>query len=228
LTRIPQRLFVISGIFRSNIFDYDRTRAFIHLTEGKRLFRQAGETQWHLRLENFQDSDLVRTELLAKDPDLEITTWFQQHETLFRAMQLEKWGSFVGLNLIILVAVFNIVSTLIMLVLEKTGEIGILRVMGLTRTDVQRVFQIQGFLVAIFGVLLGVIIGTSLVYSQIAYQWIKLPTDIYIIPALPMILATWEILLVAVMAFVIVILSVRYPAVKAGKLVPVEAINYKK
>ncbi len=228
LARVPQRLFTITGMFRSNIFDYDRTRAFIHLQEGRRLFRQAGELQWHVRLTDYREADTFRSQLAEQAPHLKVRTWFEQHETLFNAMQLEKWGSFIGLNLIILVAVFNIVSTLIMLVLEKTGEIGILRVLGVTRKGIRSIFQIQGFLVAILGVLLGVFIGTMLVISQIQWRWIQLPTEIYVIPTLPMILSWWEIALVASVAFLIVILAVRYPAVKASKLVPVDAINYKK
>ena len=228
LLRIPQRHFVITGVFRSDLFDYDRTIAMIEYREGRRLFKRGGEPEQQIRLIDYRDADAFRQELIARHGNLHVETWYEQHKTLFDAMRLEKWGSFVGLNLIILVAVFNIVSTLIMLVLEKTAEIGILRVLGLNRDQIRRTFMIQGFLVAVLGVFLGTLIGSVLYLSQKAWAWLKLPSDIYLIPEVPMILSIWELLLIASTAFLIVMLSVRYPARRAADLVPIEAIHYKK
>jgi len=127
-----------------------------------------------------------------------------------------------------LVAVFNIVSSLMMLVLEKTPDIGILRVMGATSGNIRQIFNLQGYIIAFFGVILGVIIGCGLVLSQEAFGWIQLPPDIYLIPILPVEMFWDEVLTVSIVAFAIVILSIRYPAKKAASLLPLKAINYKR
>lgn len=228
LYRIPRRHFVITGIFRSEIFDFDRSLAMIHFSEGRRLFKSNGREQIHVQFEDFQHAGPVSAQLKNTFPEAEIKSWHDQHRTLFDAMRMEKWGSFIGLNLIILVAVFNIVSSLMMLVLEKTGDIGILRVMGAPSKSISAIFNLQGVIIAIVGVALGAVIGTGLVMSQSIFGWISLPSDIYLIPLLPVEMHWQEVLLVSIVAFAIVVLSVRYPARKAADLLPLKAINYKR
>jgi len=228
LVRIPQRHFIVTGIFQSDIFDFDRSLAIISFAEGRRLFKAAGAEEIHVQLPDFNTAGQVKDQLAQKYPELSIATWYDQNKTLFDAMRMEKWGSFIGLNLIILVAVFNIVSSLMMLVLEKTGDIGILRVLGARSGRVKQIFNIQGLLVAIMGVALGMLIGVSLVLSQAYWGWIQLPSEIYLIPVLPVKLYPTEVLIVGIVAFAIVLLSVNYPARKAAALRPLEAINYKR
>lgn len=228
LFRIPQRHFVVSGIFRSDIFDFDRSLAIIAYNEGRRLFKSASQENIQIQLKDFNDAGAVKAKLSKSFPEIEIKTWYDQHRTLFDAMRMEKWGSFIGLNMIILVAVFNIISSLMMMVLEKTGDIGILRVMGAKTENINKIFNFQGVIVAILGVVLGMILGTSLVFSQLYWEWIKLPDDIYLIPVLPVELFWNEVLLVGVVAFAIVLASVRYPSRKAARLMPLDAINYKR
>ena len=228
LFRIPQRHFEVTGVFRSEIFDFDRSLAFIHYSEGRRLFKSAGAEDIHIQIKDFEDATTIKGTLVEAFPQSSFTTWHDQHKTLFDAMRMEKWGSFIGLNLIILVAVFNIVSSLMMLVLEKTPDIGILRVMGATSGNIRQIFNLQGYIIAFFGVILGVIIGCGLVLSQEAFGWIQLPPDIYLIPILPVEMFWDEVLTVSIVAFAIVILSIRYPAKKAASLLPLKAINYKR
>ena len=228
LFRIPQRHFVVTGIFRSDIFDFDRNLAIIEYAEGRRMFKSAGKEVIHLQLENFNDAKEIKSRLITAMPDVEVRSWYDQHKTLFDAMRMEKWGSFIGLNLIILIAVFNIVSSLMMMVLEKTGDIGILRVMGAQSSDIRRIFNLQGLIVAFLGVVLGVLLGSLLVLSQLKWSWITLPDEIYLIPVLPVEMYWSEVFIVGVVAFAIVQLSVRYPSKKAAKLLPLDAINYKR
>ncbi len=228
LFRIPQRHFVVTGIFQSDIFDFDRSLAIIPFVEGKRLFKSAGKESIHIQLEDFNSAKSVRDQLVMRVPDIQIVTWYDQHKTLFDAMRMEKWGSFIGLNLIILVAVFNIVSSLMMMVLEKTGDIGILRVMGAHASNIRQIFNLQGLIVAFLGVVLGMVVGILLVMSQIHWAWITLPSDIYLIPVLPVAMYWSEVFIVGIAAFAIVLLSIRYPAKKAAWLKPLEAINYKR
>lgn len=228
LIRIPQRHFVVTGIFRSDIFDFDRSLAIIHYTEGRRMFKSAGKEVIHIQMDDFNDAGEVKKRLNQAFPNIEIKTWYDQHRTLFDAMRMEKWGSFIGLNLIILIAVFNIVSSLMMMVLEKTSDIGILRVMGAHSKNIKKIFNLQGLIVAFLGVVLGVISGTLLVISQAKWGWITLPDDIYLIPVLPVKLFWNEVIIVGVVAFTIVQVSIRYPSKKAAKLLPLDAINYKR
>ncbi len=228
LFRIPQRHFVITGIFQSDIFDYDRSLAIISYTEGRRLFKSAGGQSIHVQLNEIDAAKSVKDRLIKAIPELEIKTWYDQHRTLFDAMQMEKWGSFIGLNLIILVAVFNIVSSLMMMVLEKTGDIGILRVMGAHASNIRQIFNLQGLIVAFLGVVLGMLVGSLLVLGQMHWAWITLPDEIYLIPVLPVKMVWSEVLLVGIAAFVIVLASIRYPARKAAWLKPLDAINYKR
>ena len=228
LFRIPQRHFIVTGIFKSDIFDFDRNLAIIGYAEGRRMFKSSGQEVIHLQLKDFNQAGAVKDRLVRAFPDLQVTTWYDQHKTLFDAMRMEKWGSFIGLNMIILIAVFNIVSSLMMLVLEKTGDIGILRVMGAHASDVRKIFNFQGLIVAVLGVVLGVVLGTLLVLSQSRWEWITLPDDIYLIPVLPVELFWGEVFIVGAVAFIIVLLSIRYPSNKAAKLLPLDAINYKR
>lgn len=228
LLRIPQRHFVITGTFKSDIFDFDRSLAIIGYTEGRRLFKSAGENVIHVQLADFNLAKTVQARINTEFPGIEIKTWYDQHRTLFDAMRMEKWGSFIGLNMIILIAVFNIVSSLMMMVLEKTGDIGILRVMGARSANIRQIFNLQGLIVAILGVVLGMIIGTMLVLSQAQWGWITLPDDIYLIPVLPVEIYWSEVLIVGIVAFTIVLLSIRYPSRKAARLMPLDAINYKR
>ena len=228
LFRIPQRHFVVTGIFRSDIFDFDRNLAIIDYAEGRRMFKSAGKEVIHLQLEDFNDAGDVKALLNQSLPELEVQTWYDQHKTLFDAMRMEKWGSFIGLNMIILIAVFNIVSSLMMMVLEKTSDIGILRVMGAQSSNIRKIFNLQGLIVAFLGVILGVVVGSLLVLSQSKWSWITLPDEIYLIPVLPVELYWSEVFMVGIVAFAIVQLSVRYPSKKAAKLLPLDAINYKR
>lgn len=228
LLRVPQRHFVVTGIFQSEIFDFDRNLAIISYREGRRLFKSAGASTIHIQFEDYEDAAKHASRLAEAFPEGEIKTWYDQHKTLFDAMQMEKWGSFIGLNLIILVAVFNIVSSLMMMVLEKTGSIGILRVMGASSHSIRQIFNIQGLIVAIIGVVFGTVVGSLLVLGQEKWSWIKLPEDIYLIPVLPVEMYWNEVLIVGIVAFIIVLFSIRYPAKKAAGLVPLDAINYKR
>ncbi len=228
LFRIPQRHFVVTGVFRSDIFDFDRNLAIIDYVEGRRMFKSVGKEFLHLQLADFNDARMIKERLNQELPQLQIETWYDQHKTLFDAMRMEKWGSFIGLNMIILIAVFNIVSSLMMMVLEKTGDIGILRVMGAQSSDIKKIFNLQGLIVAFLGVVLGVVLGTLLVLSQSHWGWITLPDEIYLIPVLPVKMYWNEVALVGLVAFAIVQLSIRYPSKKAAKLLPLDAINYKR
>ncbi|MCG8604569.1 FtsX-like permease family protein, partial [bacterium] len=153
-------------------------------------------------------------------------TWFEMNKNLFAWMKIEKWGAFIILSLIIMVAAFNIVSTLIMIVLEKTKEIGILKSMGATSSGVMKIFMFEGLIGGLIGTILGCIIGYGLCWSQMKYQYFSLPADIYIISALPILMKETDFIMIAFAAVFLCFVATVYPANRAAHLDPVEAIRY--
>ena len=141
-------------------------------------------------------------------------------------MQIEKWAAFIILSLIIMVAAFNIISTLIMVVMEKKKDIGILKSMGANSGGILKIFVYQGVISGIIGALLGSVIGYLLCWSQLKYRWFSLPSDIYFINALPIEMKVLDFVFIVVAAIVLCFSATLFPARKAALLDPVEAIRY--
>ena len=230
----------VTGISETGFYEYDRSFVYMSLEEAQKLFKLGNgvrgiavrvddrdraraiaeeiETVLH-RPEPSEDAPIISQAYFTVD-------WMQQNRGLFRWMKLEKWGSFAILNLIILVAAFNIVSTLIMVVLEKTKDIGILKSLGATSKSMMKIFITQGSVVGISGTILGCLVGLVICWAQATFKFIALPPDIYLIDALPVRMEVLDFVSVALGSMAICILATLYPAWKAAQLVPVEAIRY--
>ena len=141
-------------------------------------------------------------------------------------MEIEKWGAFVILSRIIMVAAFNIISSLIMIVMEKTREIGILKSMGATSATIMKIFMYEGIIIGIVGTALGSLIGYIIGFLQMEYKIISLPPDVYIITALPVQMEWMDFAAVSLVGLFLCFLASVYPAFKASRLYPVEAIRY--
>ena len=151
----------------------------------------------------------------------------EANQNFFAALKLEKLTMFIILTLIILVASFNIISTLVVLVVEKTRDIGILKAIGMTSGRIRKIFTYEGLIIGILGIFLGTAGGIALCGLLEKYQFIKLPQDIYYIDKLPVSIEFWpDIVLIVLAAMVITLISTIYPASKAAKLKPVEALRY--
>ena len=148
------------------------------------------------------------------------------NQNLFSALKLEKYVMFVILTLNILVAAFNIASSLIMMVMEKTKDIAILKAMGATNKSIRKIFIYKGVVIGFIGTSLGVILGSILCMLLKHYKFIELPGDVYYITTLPVRLEIFDVILIAIAAMAISFLSTLYPAHQASKLNPVEAIRY--
>ncbi|MDD5237226.1 MAG: FtsX-like permease family protein [Candidatus Omnitrophica bacterium] len=181
-----------------------------------------------VKLDNLYLADSVRSQLQKTlGYDYLVKTWMQKNPNFFAALKLEKLTMFIILTLIILVASFNIISTLIVMVTDKIKDIGILKAVGMPADRVRKIFTLEGLLIGSLGVVLGAGIGVTACLLLKKYQFIKLPSDIYYIDHLPVSLEWWpDIALIVLAALVITLVSTIYPAYKASRLNTVEALRY--
>lgn len=229
LSRMPRlQTFQVTGYFETGIFEFDDLFTYISLNQAQRLFDMGSMvTGVEIKLDDLDYADQVANtidEMLGYP--YATVTWFEMNKNLFSWMQIEKWGAFIILSLIILVAAFNIVSTLIMIVLEKTKEIGILKSMGATSSGILKIFVFEGLVAGVLGTVLGCILGYVVCWAQLEYQFFSLPPDVYIINSLPILMKGRDFLMISLAAVAICFLATIYPARKASKLDPVEAIRY--
>jgi lipoprotein-releasing system permease protein len=220
--------FQVVGIFNSGMYEYDSTLAYITLREAQ-SFLNMGDivTGVEVKTENiFQVKGIARMIQEKLGFAYQIKDWMEMNRNLFSALKLEKLAMFIILVLIILVAAFSIIGTLIMLVTEKRKDIAILKAMGATASSIMRTFVIVGLIIGLFGTLLGVLGGYTLGWLQNTFQFVKLPGDVYYISVLPVKMNTADFFLVAVSALIISLLATLYPSWQASRLQPVEALRY--
>jgi lipoprotein-releasing system permease protein len=223
----PRKL-KVAGIFNSGMYEYDFKLMFVPLATAQDILGAKDKvTGVAVKLDNIYLADQVRGELArVLGPNFFIKTWMQLNENFFAALKLEKITMFIILTLIILVAAFNIASTLIVMVVEKTKDIGILKAIGATSKRVRKIFIYEGLMIGTAGTFLGASAGIFLAYLLKKYQFIKLPA-IYSIERLPVSVVLWpDMVLIILAAMLITLVSTIYPASKAGKLKPVEALRY--
>ncbi|MFH1458101.1 MAG: ABC transporter permease [Candidatus Omnitrophota bacterium] len=221
--------FTVAGIFNSGMYDYDMNLIFVNLASAQDILGLKGQiSALAIKLDNLYLADKVRKELTAiAGFDYILKTWMEANQSFFAALELEKLTMFIILTLIILVASFNIASTLIVMVVEKTKDIGILKSLGMASSTIRKIFTYEGLLIGSFGIFLGALGGIVLCGVLKKYQFIKLPQDIYYIDRLPVSIEFWpDIVLILLAAMVIVLISTIYPAAKAAQLKPVEALRY--
>ncbi len=224
----PIITFYVTGFFETGIYEFDDVFAYVDIKEAQKLFKLKNKvTGLEIKLDDLDNADIVANDIknMLGYPYAAIT-WFDMNKNLFAWMQFEKWGMFIILSLIIMVAAFNIISTLIMIVLEKTKDIGILKAMGATKKSIMKIFIYEGLVGGVIGTVLGCIIGFTVCWLQLKYEFIALPADVYIISALPVQMKGLDFLMIAGSAIMICYLATVYPARKASQLNPVEAIRY--
>jgi lipoprotein-releasing system permease protein len=220
--------FRVVGIFEVGMFEYDLNLVLTDLRSAQEFFGMKDDiTGIELRLNDIYKAPVVREWLQKKlGFPLFVKDWMQMNRNLFSALKLEKFAMFIILILIILVASFNIVSTLIMNVIEKRREIAILKAMGATNKGIMTVFMLQGLFIGLFGTIIGVTGGYLLSYILNTYQIIKLPADVYYLSHLPVKMKFFDFMTVSLSAIIISFLATIYPAWQAAKLNPVEPLRY--
>ena len=220
--------FFVTDHFESGMYQYDDNYAFIHLEDAQRMLELGDAiTDIHIRVADIYQAPEIR-DRLAKELGYpyQVRDWTQLFPEFFRWIELEKWAIFLALSLIVLVAAFNIMSILVMSVLIKTPEIGILRTIGCTVGEIYRIFVYQGLVIGGIGTFLGCLIGFALCWAQQRFALISIPGDMYFISSLPVDMSVVDFALVAVISMVICLATSIYPARKAAGLMPVEAIRY--
>jgi lipoprotein-releasing system permease protein len=220
------RKFQVVGIFDSGMYEYDSSLAYISIQEAQHFFNLPDAvTGIEVKVDDIFIADRVARDIEAQlDFPYQARDWMKLNRNLFSALELEKVMMFVILVLIILVASFNIVSTLTMTVVEKNREIAILKAMGATRKSIMRIFMLEGLIIGAVGVLLGIPLGLAVCWTLQTFY--TLPGDIYYISHLPVKIRSLDVILVASSAIIIGLLATLYPSWQAAKLEPVEALRY--
>ena len=229
LGRVPKmRQFRLVGTFESGMYKYDSTISFTSLKEAQSFLGMPGRVTG---LE-VKTRDIYEAAEIARDIKNKLKfpywtkDWMRMNKNLFSALKLEKLVMFIILTLIILVAAFNIVSSLIMVVMEKTKDIAILKSMGATAASILKIFVLEGLIIGVVGTCLGLAGGIGLCEILKRYQFIKLPSDVYYISSLPVLMKGTDILFVVAATLGITFVATLYPAWQASRLDPVEAIRY--
>ena len=234
---IPKiKLFKVVGLFESGMFEYDSSLAFISVQSAQRFFSMKGKVSGiEIRVEDIDSADQI-AELLQENLGFPyyVRDWMRMNKNLFSALRLEKIVMFIILILIILVAAFNIVSTLFMVVMEKTKEIAILKSMGASRTSIMKIFSFQGLIIGLLGTLIGCIGGFTIVpnlneivgFIENIFGITAFPSDVYYLDKLPSEIQYMDSFLIVVFSIFICFVASLYPAWRASRLDPVDGLRY--
>jgi len=222
--------FTVVGLFKTGMYEYDTTLAYVSLPSAQDLLGFRGDviSGIEVRLADVYDAQRLSGEISSKlgGDFFQVRNWMEMNGNLFSALKLEKTAMFVILIMIILVGSFSIITTLVMLVMEKTRDIAILMSMGATSAMIRRIFMLQGAIIGTLGAGLGFALGLFLSWLIKKYQFIKLPSDVYPMDHLPIRLDWMDMSLIAVCALGLCFLATLYPARQASKLKPAEALRY--
>jgi lipoprotein-releasing system permease protein len=225
---IPKvRRFVITGLLNTGMSEIDSTLVFMGLADAQKFFELGDAvSNIEIRVDNVNQSREIadRIQLQLGFPYL-TEDWTRLWPNLFSALQLEKTVYFLVLLLMVLIGAFNIISTLVMVVMEKRKDIAILMSMGATRASIRKIFLLKGFIIGIVGTTLGLLLGL-LVCTLIAQYRFELPKDVFLISTVPVRIYFSNFMIVTVASFIVCLLASIYPARQAAKLDPVEIIRY--
>ena len=220
--------FRVVGIFDSGFYDYDANWAFTSLSAAQKLFA-LGDV---VSVLEFKVDDIYKAgeigDKLQEDagPGFMTTNWMVQNKALFRALKLEKVVTFITIGLIVFVAALNILISLIMMVMEKTKDIAVLRSMGARKAQVQRIFMAQGVLVGVIGTVIGLVLGYAISYIGARYHFIALSPEVYSIDYVPFAPRLIDGVVVSFVSIGVSLIATVYPSISAARIYPAEALRY--
>jgi lipoprotein-releasing system permease protein len=225
----------VVGIFSSGHYEYDSTLALLHEDDAARIFRLEGPTGIRLKLKDLHQAREVAAQLVGTlSGDLLVRDWTRQNRTWFAAVQLEKRMMFIILTLIVAVAAFNLVSTLVMTVTDKRADIAILRTLGASPRSIMGIFVVQGAMVGVIGTLSGLVLGLGVAFNidvivpalEHLLHTTFLPRDVYLISRMPSDPQQADIVPIAVISLVLAFVATLYPSWRASRVNPAEALRY--
>ncbi|MEE9158420.1 MAG: lipoprotein-releasing ABC transporter permease subunit, partial [Gammaproteobacteria bacterium] len=230
------RRFTLVGIFEIGMHEYDSALALIHIDDAARLFRlEGGVTGLRLITDDIYSAPTITRSVVHQLPgNYWVVDWTQQHANFFRALKTEKTVMFVILALIVAVAAFNIVSTLVMVVTDKQADIAVLRTLGATPRSIMGIFMVQGTVIGLVGTILGVVGGVWLASNvetivpsiEALFEVQFLSPDVYYISEVPSDMQWIDVVRISIVAFFLCLLATIYPAWRAARTQPAEALRY--
>ena len=227
--------FLVSGIFEAGIQDHDVSLALIHLSDASQIKGLQGRAEGlAVRMEDPFQVLQLRESMSATDTSFKYSDWTLENSNYFRAIRIEKAMMTILLLLIVAVAAFNIVASLVMVVTDKQKDIAILRTYGLSSAHIARIFMMQGSLLGLAGTLIGVILGTVLAFNlETIVPWLEstfhfqiMPGDVYYVTQIPSEIRLVDIVLIPLLAFVVTVIATIYPSRRAAAVAPAEALRY--
>jgi lipoprotein-releasing system permease protein len=226
--RMPgQRPFEVVGTFQMGLYELDSSYALINLPVALEFLRLRSPSLLQARVnEMFKAPEIADAVKARLGSGYSVDNWTEMNKSLYSALLLEKMGIGLTIGLVVLVAALNIVASLVLLVMEKTRDIAILRTMGAPARAIRLIFIFQGLIIGVVGTLSGAVLGLGVSFLADRYEWLKLPGDVYQITHVPFRVEPLDVTLVLVSAMVICWVATIYPARRAGQLDPAEALRY--
>lgn len=223
------RPFEVCGIFKTGMFEYDSSLAFISLSAARDVLGLPENylSGIEITVDDLFNADAISLELAGKlGAPFYVRSWMDMNANIFAALKLEKFGMFILLTMVVLIGSFSIITSLVMLVMEKTRDIAVMMAMGATSAMIRKIFIWQGTLIGLMGTILGYAFGLALGWALKEYRFIKLPENVYTLDHLPIIITWQDILLIGASAMTLCFLATLYPAGRAARLRPVEAMRF--
>ena len=222
-----QRRFKVVGTFRLGLYEVDNGTGLVSLDAGMRVAGTDRVARIELKVADVYDAPRIADQIAADfGTDYVTSDWGDLNQQLYSALLLEKIGMGIGISLIVMVAALNIVASLILLVMEKTRDIAILKTMGASSRSITVIFLLQGTIIGVLGTLVGATLGTTAAYVLDRYKLITIPSDVYQVSYLPFKLLPWDLLTVVVVAIFVCFVATLYPSRQAARLDPATALRY--
>jgi len=221
------RAFKVVGVFSLGLFEFDSEYALVDLPVGERVFGKTQPDFMQVKLDDMFVSQAVAADIPRRlGEEYATQDWAEQNKSLFSALWLEKMAIAITIGLIIMVAALNIIASLVLLVMEKSRDIAILKTMGSSAASIRRIFMFQGLIIGLIGTGGGTILGISLIYVVDRYKLIRVPIDVYQISHIPFTLLPRDLISVVLAALLICFVATIYPSRQASKLDPAQALRY--
>ena len=222
-----QRRFKVVGTFQLGLFEFDQAYGFVSLDAGMRLIGTDRVDHIELKVADIYQAPRISEDIVVRLGSAYVTQdWADMNKSLYSALLLEKIAMGVGIGLIVMVAALNIVASLILLVMEKTRDIAILKTMGASSRSITLIFLLQGTIIGVSGTLVGATAGTAISWFCDRYRLITIPSDVYQVSYLPFKLLPWDIASIVVAAIFVCFVATLYPSRQAARLDPARALRY--